>query len=74
MVRSNAPLTEESRQNLYKEIVGSTETLKSTVLPPNLTLILPSCGRRRSEISRSAIIFIRETMAARYLKGIGAVS
>ena len=50
--------------------VGSTETRKSISLPrPILSLMRPSCGSRRSAMSSSAMIFMREVMA--FLSFIG---
>ena len=46
------------------KIVGSTETRKSMSWPgPNLSLMRPSCGRRRSAMSSCAMTLMREVMA-----------
>lgn len=46
--------------------VGIVATRNSiSLLSPSLNLILPSCGLRRSAMSRLAMIFKRETMARR---------
>ena len=44
--------------------VGQTETRKSISRPlPSLSLMRPSCGRRRSAMSSSAMILRREMIA-----------
>ena len=42
---------------------GSEEKRRSTVRPWVMTWMRPSCGRRRSAMSRCAITFRRETIA-----------
>jgi len=50
--------------------VGQTETRKSISLPlPSLSLMRPSWGRRRSEMSSSDMILRREMMAFLSLMG-----
>ena len=53
-------------------IVGRMETRMSTSLPIAFTLKRPSCGMRRSAMSRSDMILMRETIAlCRALGGAG---
>src|SRR5262249_11366930 len=54
-----------SRSTIFSpKSVGQTLTRKSISFPPpTLILIRPSWGRRRSEMSRSAMIFKREVIA-----------
>ena len=54
--------------------VGSDETRNSTVLLFILILMRPSCGTRRSEISRSLMILTREVTAALRRFGSGGIS
>ena len=57
-------LLSSSRMTTFSPwLVGRTETRRSMPRPPIMTAILPSWGIRRSEISRLAMIFRRETMA-----------
>jgi len=50
--------------------VGQTETRKSISLPPpSFSLMRPSCGSRRSEMSSEAMIFKREMIALRSFIG-----
>ena len=44
--------------------VGTTETRYSFWAPPTVALMRPSCGNRRSAMSRFAITLMRETTAA----------
>ena len=54
--------------------VGSVETRNSTVFVFIRILIRPSCGIRRSDISRSLIILSRDVTAALSLFGKGGIS
>ena len=55
-------------------IVGSTETRISTGLPPMFNSIRPSCGKRRSAMSRLAMTLIRLAMAGAKWRGGGTIS
>ena len=55
-------------------IVGSTLTRRSTGLPPTLSSMRPSCGRRRSAMSSSAITLMRLMMAFARCRGGGTIS
>ena len=50
--------------------VGRTETRKSmSRFLPSLSLMRPSCGRRRSAMSSFAMILMREMIALRIVSG-----
>ena len=69
--------TERSRirsTTLSPNMVGSTETRKSTGWPPTVRRIRPSCGRRRSAMSRSAITLTRLVIANARCLGGGTIS
>jgi len=59
---------------LSPNIVGKTLTRRSIGLPPTTRGIRPSCGRRRSAISRLAITLIRLDKATAMLLGGGTIS
>src|SRR5512136_430244 len=57
-------LLSRMRRTIFSPLmVGRDETRISTILVPALTVILPSWGLRRSEMSIFARILIRETVA-----------
>ena len=68
-VRSSTRIT-----MLSPNMVGSTETRRSTWLPPTLSSMRPSCGRRRSVMSRFAMTLIRLLMAEERARGGGTSS
>ena len=51
-------------------MVGNDETRMSTMRVPDLTVMRPSCGLRRSEISILARILMREITAGCRSEGI----
>ena len=53
---------------------GIVTTRMSTAWPSTFSPTRPSCGTRRSEMSRSAMIFTRETTPATIRRGIDVVS
>ena len=59
---------------LSPKMVGRVETRRSTGLPPTTRSILPSCGSRRSEMSRFAMTFMREVMGSARCFGGGVIS
>ena len=59
---------------LSPNIVGRTLTRKSTGWPPTDRRIRPSCGKRRSAMSRSAMTLIRVVMAKARCRGGGTIS
>ena len=61
------------RTGLARMIVGSVETRRSISRPRTLSLIRPSCGRRRSAIFNFAMSLIREIIAARSWFGGGSM-
>ena len=62
--------TRMATSSLYPA-VGIVATRNSISLSPgSLYRIFPSCGLRRSEISRLAMILKRDTMARRYVGGM----
>ena len=65
-----APLSSRSTTFSTPWVVG-TVTMRSSTLasPKREKSILPSCGLRRSEMSRSDMIFRRATRAGRYSEG-----
>src|SRR3954462_4675221 len=66
-------LLSRSRMTTFSpKSVGHTETRKSISRPlPNFSLILPSCGRRRSAMSSSALILRRLVKAAfSFMRGL----
>ena len=65
-VSKSSITTDRSRiriTTLSPNIVGSTLTRKSTGCPPTVKRIRPSCGMRRSAMSKSAITLMRVVMA-----------
>ncbi len=50
--------------------MGRVETRRSSFRPCTIARMRPSCGTRRSAISRLAMILMRETMAA-FIEGGG---
>ena len=69
--------TERSRirmTTLSPNMVGSTLTRKSTGCPPTLSRMRPSCGMRRSAMSRSAMTLMRVVMAKARCRGGGTIS
>ena len=67
--RSNTRITTHS-----PNIVGMTETRRSTGWPPSVNSIRPSCGRRRSAMSRLAMTLIRVVIAKAKCFGGGTIS
>ena len=56
------------------KIVGKIDTRKSISLVPNRSLMRPSCGTRRSEMSRFDMIFRREMIAGSRRLGGDSIS
>jgi hypothetical protein len=63
------PLSRIRITTLSPCIVGMVETRRSISLPETLSLMRPSCGRRRSAMSSEAMIFTREITAAERRRG-----
>ena len=59
---------------LSPNMVGSTETRKSTGWPPMVSSIRPSCGTRRSAMSSLAMTLMRVVMAKARCRGGGTIS
>ena len=68
-VRSSTRMTTPS-----PNIVGSVETRRSTGLPPMLSSMRPSCGSRRSAMSRFAMTLMRLAIAGARCRGGGTIS
>ena len=68
---------EESRIRMTMfspKAAGSVATRRSMCLPSSSIEMRPSCGMRRSAMSRSAMIFTREVTAGTELSGTSAAS
>ena len=61
-------------QTLSPNIVGKMLTRMSTRWPPMFSSMRPSCGRRRSAMSRLAMTLIRLEMAVPRWRGGGTIS
>ena len=59
---------------LSPNIVGSTLTRRSTGWPPTVSSMRPSCGRRRSAMSRFAMTLMRVVIANAKWRGGGTIS
>ena len=59
---------------LSPNIVGRTETRRSTGWPPMLSSMRPSCGTRRSAMSSLAMTLMRVVMAKARWRGGGTIS
>ena len=59
---------------LSPNIVGSTLTRMSTGLPPTFSSMRPSCGSRRSAMSRFDMTLMRLAMAVARWRGGGTIS
>ena len=68
-VRSSTRMT-----TLSPNMVGRTLTRMSTGLPPTFSSMRPSCGRRRSAMSRLAMTLMRLAMAMARWRGGGTIS
>ena len=68
---SRSTLARSSRRSTTRSpaAVGTIETRTSTSRPPTRSAMRPSCGSRRSAMSRPAMIFTRDTSAACMLSG-----
>ena len=69
--------TERSRirsTTLSPNMVGRVETRMSTLLPPRASSIRPSCGSRRSAMSRLDMTLMRLAMAGARWRGGGTIS
>ncbi len=81
---SRMPMRSRSRDTLARSstrmtmlspnMVGSTDTRRSTGLPPTTSSMRPSWGRRRSAMSRLDMTLIREAMAMAMCRGGGTIS